>query len=157
MRIIKLTKGKETIVDDANFEWLNQYNWQVDSDGYAVRYRLKSDTTPGCKVRMARQIMNTPKGVQVDHINRDKLDNRQSNLRNCTNSENNKNKRPIGKSGYRGVCWHKLEKRWQVSLRINGKKKYFGYHDDIKKAALLYDEMAKRYHGEFAYLNFRSE
>lgn len=150
----KFGKGKFTLVDDEDFAYFNQWKWHCDSNYYVIRGAIKKEGKYGSKIRMTRVIMKTPSNLQVDHINHNPLDNRKENLRNCTPKENNRNKRPAGGTGFKGVCWHKLEKKYQVSLRINGVKKYFGYHIDIIKAAKIYDREAKKYYGEFAYLNF---
>lgn len=90
----------------------------------------------------------------VDHINRNKLDNRKANLRSATHGQNmiNSGLRKDNKSGYKGVFQNK--KSYQARIRLNGKRVYIGVYKDPVEAALAYDEAAKKYHGEFAYLNF---
>ena len=105
---------------------------------------------------MHRQIMNAPKGIVVDHINRNGLDNRKANLRFATVSQNNWNSRKgfnCGSSKYKGVSWSKDKKKWAVWLSVNKKNKQFGYFDDEKEAARVYNEVAKKHRGEFAVLN----
>lgn len=85
-----LAKGKEAIVDDEDFEKVNQYKWHSDGR-YAIRYL---DARVGSSIRLHRFIMNARKGQQIDHINRNPLDNRKENLRFCTSSENNFNRTP---------------------------------------------------------------
>lgn len=155
-RKIPLTQGKYTIVDDADYEWLSQYNWQVDSDGYAVRSARGEERSNGCKVRMARAIMKAPKGKQVDHINGDRLDNRRLNLRSCTNAENTRNgsHHRTNTSGYKGVYWNKREKKWRAHIRANNIHIHLGYFKSVIEGAKAYDVAAKKYFGEFARLNF---
>ncbi len=65
MKYIKLTQGKKVMVDDSDFEWLNQWKWQLSDNGYAIR-RYKTT------FRMHRLINNTPSGLFTDHINGNK-------------------------------------------------------------------------------------
>lgn len=107
---------------------------------------------------MHRLITNFPKGMEVDHINGNKLDNRRSNLRVCTRSENAKNRRlsKSNKSGYHGVHYattEKRRKRWAASIRVNGKKKYIGRFFTLAEAVMAYNKSALKYHGKFATLN----
>lgn len=89
---------------------------------------------------------------EIDHINGDKLDNRISNLRASTRSENAKNF-PVTKkntSGYKGVSWHKQRKRWVASIKVNGKKIDLGRYKTPEEAHAAYCEAANKHHGEFA-------
>lgn len=90
----------------------------------------------------------------VDHINRNKLDNRKTNLRSATHGQNMVNSGPQkrNKSGYKGVYVN--NESYQVQITSNGKRVYIGVYKTAVEAALAYDEAAKKYHGEFAYLNF---
>ena len=92
-----------------------------------------------------------PDGLQIDHINRIKSDNRIENLRLANNSQNQQNKdmQKNNTSGYIGVGWHKLIKKFAARIRINGKLKHLGYFDDPKEAHLAYTEKAKEVFGEF--------
>lgn len=102
-----------------------------------------------------RYIMSAPSGMDIDHRGQDTLDNRKSNLRACTNYDNNLNKpaRMNNKSGYKGVCWHRASNKWMVQLNYNGKRVHYSLHEDIKDAARAYNSAALKYHGEFAKLN----
>lgn len=156
MKKIKLSQGKVALVDDEDFEFLSQWKWHY-AKGYAIRnVRL----TPGDGGRiseiMHRVIMNCPEGKQVDHINGDKLNNQKTHLRICTNKQNTRNSKPSSnnKSGYKGVCWKPLNKKWCAQITVNGKKIYLGMYSDKVDAAKMYDKVAKKYYKEFAYLNF---
>ena len=88
----------------------------------------------------------------IDHINRNRTDNRWSNLREATYAENNRNK-SIGinnTSGYKGVSWHKRRGKYRAEIRVNGKSKHLGYFDNKEDAYASYIQAAKLYHGEFA-------
>lgn len=76
MREIPISKGKYAIVDDTDFEWLSRFKWHVDSDGSA-----RKNGKPGEPRLMHRLITDAPAGKEVEHINRNRLDNRRSNLR----------------------------------------------------------------------------
>jgi len=96
-------------------------------------------------------------GYVIDHINRNGLDNRRSNLRLATIAQNAWNsRRRKNRSGYKGVWYAKDKGRFRAAIWHNNKREYLGYFDSPRQAALAYDEAAKRYHGEFAVLNFDS-
>ena len=153
-RRIKLSQGKYAIVDPEDYEPLNKHKWHLmkfKNTQYAVRIE-----NGFAIIHMHRQIMNPPKKMIVHHMNHDGLDNRRTNLRIVTYKQNAVNNKPAGKctSKYKGVHWHKAKKKWQVALRHNRKKIYIGLFEDEHEAAKAYDTAAKKYHGEYAYLNF---
>src|SRR3990167_9749261 len=92
MKIIRLNKGQSAIVDDDVFDYLNQWKWYFNNQGYAVRRPyIKGSGRKNQKcmtIHMHRLVNNTPNGMQTDHINRNKLDNRRENLRNVTDQQN---------------------------------------------------------------------
>jgi len=154
---IPLTHGKFAKVDPDDYIWLSQFRWhyKINSKG---TYALRSLRVAGKskKIYMHRLIMDTPPYLVCDHINHDRLDNRKSNLRNCTIKQNNANKRPTkgASSKYKGVCYTKREKKWMAYIKKDGRLFFLGYFDDEVEAAKTYDRAAKKYHGEFAMLNF---
>lgn len=133
MKRIKLTQGKFAIVDDEDFEFLNQWKWFY-SNGYAMRN--KEDKTG--LIRLHRVINQTPKGFLTDHINRNKLDNRKSNLRSVTKSQNEHNTiaRKNSKSGIKNVIWENRRNRWRVEMMVNKEKIFLGYFSSLKEATL---------------------
>jgi hypothetical protein len=152
-KLIPLTQGKFAIVDAEDYDWLMRYKWHVVNDRttcYAMR--SKGYTT----VSMHRQIMNAPKGLIVDHIDHNGLNNRKNNLRNCTHSQNllNRRIRPDCKSKYKGVVWDLYARKWISRICLNQKRINLGCFDNEIDAALAYDRAARKYHGEFACLNF---
>lgn len=151
MRQLELKNGGFTLVDDEDYERLSQFSWLKGARGYIIRYVGRTT------VWMHREVMGVQKGDKrdVDHINRDRTDNRQSNLRICTRSENCRNtgKKPSNTSGYKGVSWHKKYKCWQVKIKVSYKTIWIGRFHDVLEAATAYEEAAKKYHGEFACLD----
>lgn len=155
MKRIKLTRGKFTKVDDVDFEWISQWKWYCSNFGYAVR---NACTVGGDRflVYMHREIMKTPDRMDTDHVDMDRLNNQRKNLRICTRSENKRNrgKQLDNVSGYKGVSWSRIARRWQAQIKIKGKSIHLGYFTDVRKAAHIYDDAALKYHGEFARLNY---
>lgn len=157
-RRIKLTRGKYALVDPEDFERLNQYNWYSTHDGYAKR-TVPKKLAKGKQqyALMHRELCPVPEGLIVDHINRNPGDNRKANLRPATRQQNcwnvNYKNRP-GNSRYIGVSFNKQSGKWRVHMSIDRCFRTIGYYDDEVEAAKKYDEMAKKYRGEFAVLNF---
>jgi len=150
MKFIKLTQGKHATVDDADYEWLNQWKWQalVTVNGsYAVRVNSAGKST-----RMHRLIMGTPIRLVIDHKNHRTLDNRRQNLRTCTQTENMQNKRPNRGRKFKGA--YRDKKKWRSQIMCEGVMYCLGSHNTEEQAARAYDEKAKELHGQFAYLNF---
>ncbi len=157
-RRIPLGEGRFTIVEPGDFYRLNKYRWIADGIGesiYAVRNIISANESPKF-MRMHREIMNNPKGFLVDHINCNGLDNRRANLRLATYSQNacNNRKRKNTTSVFRGVSFHTQKQCWGVHLQHQKKRLFLGYFDNEIEAAKTYDAAAKKYHGEFARLNF---
>lgn len=169
MKEIELTQGKRAIVDDADYQYLSNFNWFY-SDGYASRgIRMNGKRK---SILMHRVIMGLESGDLrcVDHINHNTLDNRRENLRICTKAENqwNSKKQKDNTSGFKGVC-KKVDKRtrkngniriytyWMAYIKIDGKQKFLGrfpFTDKGKELAKeCYNAAAKEYFGEFACLN----
>lgn len=94
MRYIELKHGEKTKVDNEDYNRLVKYKWWLHSRGYVAGYVDKK------RVYMHRLIMGTPKGMDTDHINHNKLDNRRKNLRVCHHAVNLQNR--TTKSGHRG-------------------------------------------------------
>ncbi len=100
--------------------------------------------------------MRAPRGVLCDHRNHNGLDNRLSNLRLCTSSQNARNQQARAgcTSKFKGVCWHKKDRKWQARITCNGNRMHLGSLDNEIDGAVTYDDKAIELFGEFAYLNF---
>jgi hypothetical protein len=151
MKEIELTKGYVTIVDNDTYEWAKQLKWYAKEDSNTVYAKHGCPTA----VLLHRLIMGAQPGEFVDHIDGNSLNNLTSNLRICTKSENDRNRRPRkGTSIYKGVCWHKRDKKWHAQIGLSGKTIHLGYFDNEIEAAKVYDLAASEHFGKFARLNF---
>jgi hypothetical protein len=148
---ILLSQGKVALVDDVDFECLNQYKWYVKKESqayYACRHGSRKKE-PRPFYRMHRCITNAPKGMEVDHINGDGLDNRRSNLRIVTHRQNCQNQQYKKiTSKYPGVCWHKASDKWAAAISINGKPKHLGLFKTELEAFEVYKRALNKLTGE---------
>lgn len=134
-------------VDNADFDFLSQFHWQVDSTNNIKAHGIGL---------MARLIMQAPKNLEVDHIDGNRLNNQRSNLRLATSSQNkcNRGPRKDNKSGFKGVSLHKQTKKWSARIKTPyGKYLSLGLYHNKFDAAKAYNKAAMRYHGEFAFIN----
>jgi hypothetical protein len=154
---IELTQGKATLVSDHRYEYLNQWKWlaQRTSSGnyYAVRWS-EGGRESRRLILMHRVITNAPDGMDVDHKDRNGLNNTDENLRVCTRSQNMRNRRIRNKTGFVGVSWYKQTNRYRACACLNRKSITIGYFLDPADAARAYDKFAKKHFDEFAQLNF---
>lgn len=143
---IPLTQNQVALIDAEDLAKVSGKMWCYDK-GYAVNRTLKTS--------MHQLIMNTPKGMHTDHVDGNGLDNRKCNLRICTAAQNqwNSKKYKSKPAGYKGVSLHK-DGKYQASIRIEGKLKHLGLYETPREAALVYDNYAKQYRGQYARTNF---
>lgn len=136
MKLIPLTQGYQAFVDDEDYKELSKHRWYYH-DGYA-------DSTKG---KMHRIIMAAKKGAEVDHVNRNKLDNRKSNLRIATRSQNNHNVglRKDNTSGQKGVSYFKPRNSWVARIQIEGKRFYLGSFKNRDQAIIASQEAQMAY------------
>jgi hypothetical protein len=138
------------MVDDDDFDYLNQFYWQVDK--YDTVRTHKNSTG---YYLIHRMIMKAPKGVEIDHIDGNRLNNQKSNLRFATSSQNkiNRGARKDNQSGFKGVSWHKQRKKWAARIMIDKKYQHLGLFDTKIEAAKVYNQHALKHYGEYAWLN----
>ena len=151
IRRILLSIGKYAIVDTEDYNKVGHLKWYF-SEGYAVR----SIRVNGKKmtIMMHRVLLDAPPHSMIDHANRDGLDNRRCNLRFCNKAQNSWNSAVIrGASGYKGVYYWKDRNKWVAHIRTNNVSKTIGYFKSAVEAARAYNEVVKKYRGEFAYIN----
>jgi hypothetical protein len=152
-REIVLTKGRVALVSAEDYEWLSKYKWYAANNGYAQRSILLDGKYTS--VLMHREIMNTPKGVQIDHVNGDRADNRRENLREVTCSQNQCNKGYMKDSTvkFKGVALH-ISGKFNANICFQGKKIFLGSFSSPEEAARAYDQAAVEMHGQYGRLNF---
>jgi hypothetical protein len=152
MREIQLTKGMVALVDDEDFAHLSQFKWQAHRKG-GKTYYAKTDIGRR-SVGMHQMVMDAG-DLEVDHRDGNGLDNRRSNLRLATHSQNqcNRGLQRNSTSGFTGVSWRKDIGSWQAYVNFEGKRKNLGCFTDPIDAARAYNDAALDLHGEFAVLN----
>jgi hypothetical protein len=127
------------LVDSADYEELRKYRWHLNSTGYA--YRDAGEIKRGYKVGLHRHLLGLKPGdgLEVDHKNRNRRDNRRQNLRLATGAQNAQNQsKSAGRSSrYRGVSWHKHAKQWEAYLMVRGTFYRLGYFKDEEEAAAV--------------------
>jgi len=164
MKTIPLTQGYVALVDDDDYDKVNQFKWRAtvnrrrDGSVLAV-YAIRSLPRDGGKrkfMRMHRFLLETD--LEVDHRDNDGLNNQKRNLRKATSTQqkqNSRKKKTIKTtSKYKGVIFDKKAGRYSASIRHNGRRHFLGYFDCEKCAAEAYDAEARAHHKEFARLNF---
>jgi HNH endonuclease len=156
MKLIDISTPKYpntfTMVDDEDYDWLNQWKWYLNTDRYVIRANRV------CGVRkttwMHRELIKPEIGVFVDHIDGNKLDNRKGNLRICTPSENSRNRGPNKSRNLpKGAHWKPRDNIFHSQIKVNYKAIHLGRFATAQEAANAYNEAAIKYHGEFARIN----
>lgn len=175
MKLIQLTQGQYAIVDDENYEYLNQWKWYAYFDN-KTWYARRTDRISGKikTIMMHRQVLNVKETkICIDHKDHNGLNNTKENLRKCSSAENSRNVTGRSKtSKYLGVIFRKrnltrtrvdgsihqfTRKFWMAQITCNSKKYHLGEHKTEVEAAIAYNNAAKKYFGEFANLNIIEE
>lgn len=149
---VPLTRGRFAIVD-ANDEYLvSNIKWQArysKGNWYAIHSTTDGEET------MHTLILGNIDGFEIDHVNQNGLDNRRTNLRHATKSQNRANVslRKDNKSGYKGVSLLKSYGKWRAYIQKDKKLLHLGFFDTPQEAAIAYNKKAKELFGEFAWLN----
>jgi hypothetical protein len=154
VRYIGLTKGKYAIVDAADYESLSKYTWHAT----CARGRYYAATViNGKSISMHRMIMNPPPGKVTDHADANGLNNRRTNLRNCTAEQNRHNTRPSRKKSSPYIGVYRRRDKWIYKITHQRQYCYAGPFDTALEAAKARDQTAIELFGEFAWLNFPDE
>lgn len=148
---------KDILVDDEDFEYVSKFKWFLRKVGntFYAQHNVKVNGS-WTAIQMHRELLSAPVGSLVDHKNHNTLDNRRENIRICSCSQNNQNKRivPTGSSRYKGVAWATKEGKWRAMITTQYYTKHLGLFVNEIDAALTYDYHAHQEHGEYALLNF---
>lgn len=152
-RKIPLTQNRFARVDPEDYAALARYKWSAARQGRTI-YAVRSEK--GVQIRMHRAIMKAPKHLVCDHIDHDGANNTKRNLRLCTRGQNARNQRlrTDGRSKYKGVSWHKGDRKWHARIYHKGRCHHLGAFTSEIEAAKAYDRVARILHGPFASLNF---
>lgn len=155
---IPLADGRVALVDIDDYAAVSQHRWHANDQPtttYALAHRPGTDTAV---IRMHHLVAGTPDGMDIDHANGDGLDNRRTNLRAGTRSQNMGNARRYrtNTSGYKGVSWRSDRGTWRAYIRVNYTRRYLGEYSDPWDAAQAYNAAAVEAWGEFAQLNERA-
>lgn len=155
VRQIQLTQGKVALVDDEDYERVNQYKWSANYSKGRWHARRNGSRPKRATIRLHRFITNASDDEVVDHINGDPLDNRRSNLRLCTNAENIRNQRTRRQvvrprsSRFKGVTWDKRGRKWRSQISVNHQRFNLGGFSTEEEAHKAYCRASSQYHGQF--------
>jgi len=153
---IPLTQGQVAFIDDEDFELVSRYKWYAQwhprTKSFYAYSRIVNADREWSTILMHRLILNAQPGELVDHIFHDTLDNRKSELRLCTGSQNQHNagKREDNTSGYKGVGFRSDRNLWRSRIVVNGKRIFLGNFGSPEEAHQAYCKAAAELHGEFA-------
>jgi hypothetical protein len=157
MKQIYLCGGYVTQVSDEDYDRLNKYQWCISTCG-KVSYVVRRQNN-GIMISMHREIIgadNIPDGIEIDHADRDGLNNQRENLRLASKSQQQANIPPYSgcSSKFKGVCWFTPKGKWRARINYKKKEMHLGYFDSEDEAGIHYDMAALGLFGVFAYLNF---
>lgn len=151
---IPLTQGKFALVDDEDFEFLNQLKWRAHKgtnteSSYAVRTD-KSSGTP-VEIYMHRKVLNAPQGFEVDHIDGNRLNNQKQNLRIASHYQNSLNRGVFknNTSGCAGVSFQKSRNKFTAFITVKGKKVFLGRFKNFCDAVIARQKAEDKYFGNF--------
>jgi hypothetical protein len=149
-------KGEEFWFDKEDFDKIKDYCWYVGKDGYVYAYCCKNNKRK--QIRMHKLVMNANENEDIDHIKHKKYDNRKSELRKVTQSQNNMNQkiRVDNSSGYKGVCWDNFNEKWLAYISKNNKRYNLGSFNNIEDAIAVRQREEEVLFGEYSYNNSMS-
>lgn len=151
-----LTDGTRVLVDETDFDWLNQWKWRLHKNERKThRYAIRSEYIGGKSryrpVFMHKEILQIGPEKQGDHINGDTLDNRRKNLRAVTPLQNRQNQRlrSDNRSGHPGVSWNIRERVWIARLTVKGRRVLEKRFKKKEDAIAAREAVAKKLHGDY--------
>ena len=152
MKTIQLTKGKFAIVDDEDYPQLVRHCWYAQEAGNGVWYAMRRANVDGKSknVSMHRELLNPEHGKIADHANRNCLDNRRSNLRQASRTQNQANRTANKKNASGFKCVTKYRDKFRARINFEGKTRHIGIFSTAKEAHAAYVEAAIQVFGEFA-------
>jgi hypothetical protein len=155
MKEIKLTQGFVALVDDEDFEYLDQFKWYAHKgrNSFYAHRNIKTGVDKQTTILMHKEIIKTK--LHIDHIDHNGLNNQKINLRECTCQQNcmNRNPHKNSYSEYKGVSYIKRLRKWQASICISQKQKYLGIYKSEIEAARAYNKTAIELFGVFSNIN----
>lgn len=167
MKVIHLTKGRFSLVDDEDYERVNQFKWHANEKYPGCFYAYRKAWIPSeirtSKIKgliyhgyyktipMHRFIMNEPQNMEIDHIDGNGLNNQKNNLRLATHQQNmmNNRVRKTNKVGVAGICWDKANSKWRAFIQYKGKSYKLGRFTNIADAIKARKDKEKELFGDF--------
>jgi hypothetical protein len=144
----------KALVDDEVYEWAKSYKWELDGRGRYVFTRIRKNGVRETHYLHRLILGVTGETVYVDHADRNPLNNLRSNLRTCTNSQNQANRSTFKSNRkFKGVYYRPTKKAWVAEITCNGVRHYLGFFKCEIRAAMAYNAKALALFGEFALLN----
>lgn len=148
-------KGGTALVDEADYEKVSGYSWRLNSRGYVITNLPRNGAKTQKQVLLHHLVLGKPEnGLVTDHINHDKTDNRKTNLRICTKSQNahNQGLSRNNTSGYKGVAYETRTNKYRAYIWFNKKSIKLGSFASAEEASTAYARAAKRYFGEYCHI-----
>lgn len=149
-------KYEKVWIDDSDVADVMQYSWHLTKNGYIRTNHYRDDGTRGplYLTRLIMDVNEKDNDIEVDHINRNKLDNRRNNLRLIERQPNRWNRAQNPGKNYKGAYFHKKSGKWQATIMYCYKQIALGLYKTEIEAALAYDRGAAYYFGWDGYFNF---
>jgi len=159
MKEIQLTKGQVAFIDDEDFEKVSLYKWTASyTNGKYYARRGVCVNGKQKTIYLHRFLTSAEKAIKIDHKNGNSLDNRKSNLRKATSSQNNQNRGNTAGKKYKGVGFYPQQtKPFRARIKHSGKVIFIGNYATEIEAAKAYDQKALELFGSFARPNFQAK